>query len=209
MNRIDLNGIENIIFDLGMVIIDLEMEATNRAFKDLFQDSYDEVFERLQKNGHFNDYETGKISSEDFIHGIAAMSEKDIKGKIPNAWNAMLKKIPDVRFQLLLNAKRRFKTYCLSNTNEMHIEFIYDYLKREKKINNLDNYFHQVYLSHLIKMRKPDAEIFQFVLDQNNLRPEETLFIDDTAGHLEGAKSCGIKTFHLAEGMRLEEVLKF
>lgn len=205
--KIDLEGIDNIIFDLGMVIIDLETGDTDKAFKRLFQDSYEKVLKKLEGEGHFEKYETGAIGSDEFINGIAKLSDQDIQQEVPKAWNAMLKKIPDVRFEILKKAKAKFNTFCLSNTNELHIEFIYDYLQKEKKIQDLNSFFHKVYLSHEIGMRKPNKEIFDFVLKENELDPQRTLFIDDTAGHLEGAKKCGIRTFHLAPGMKLENII--
>lgn len=208
MKKFSLEGIDTIIFDLGMVIINLEMEATTNAFKDLFRGNYQAVIDQLNAIEHFEKYETGKISSHDFIQGIAKLAQEDISDLIPNAWNAMLKDIPDSRFSILNQAKKKYKTYCLSNTNEMHIEWIYEYLQKEKKIKNLDSFFDQVYLSHEIGMRKPDAEIFDYVIKLNSLDPKRTLFIDDTLGHLEGAKKCGLNTFHLSDDVNLEGLFK-
>lgn len=208
MTTFSLEGIENIIFDLGMVIIDLEMDETTNSFKELFKDEYEEVFNQLNKEGHFEKYEKGEISTNDFIEGINSYAKTNQSHAISTAWNAMLKKIPEERFDILNFTKSRYRTFCLSNTNELHIEFIYDYLQREKKIDNFNRYFEKVYLSHEIKMRKPDPEIFEYVLNQNKLDPSKTLFIDDTAGHLVGAISCGIKSYHLKEGEKLEDLIK-
>ncbi len=205
--KLDLQDIDSIIFDLGMVIIDLEMEDTTTAFKKIFGGSYEEVIEKLNSTQHFEKYETGKISSNEFINEIAKLAAEDIRGAIPEAWNAMLKDIPDVRFNILKRAKRNYRTFCLSNTNELHIEWIYDYLRREKKLDSLDPFFEKVYLSHEIGMRKPNTEIFEYVLKENGLIAEKTLFIDDTLGHLKGAEKCGIRTFHLSEGVKLEDLL--
>lgn len=209
MEKIDLEGIDNIIFDLGMVIIDLEMQDTDHAFKQLFQEDYESVIHKLEEKDHFIKYEVGEISSEEFIKEIAALSNENIDHEVSKAWNAMLKEIPDVRFNILREAKKNYNTFCLSNTNELHIEFIYEYLEREKKMKNLDDFFHKVYLSHEIGMRKPNEDIFRHVLEENSLDASRTLFIDDTAGHLEGAKNCGINTFHLHADIKIEDVLSF
>jgi putative hydrolase of the HAD superfamily len=208
MKKINLDGIDNIIFDLGMVVIDLDMEATTNAFKDLFGSRYDESMSALNERFHFEDYETGQISTAQFLKGIQEqLGKANSEDQIATAWNAMLKTIPERRFRILKAAQADFRTFCLSNTNELHIDFIYAYLKREKQIADLDDYFEKVYLSHEIKMRKPNIEIFEYVLDQNQLDPQRTLFIDDTAGHLKGADQLGIRTYHLAAPEQLEDIL--
>lgn len=206
MSLLKLEGIDNIIFDLGMVIINLETDQTTKAFQNLFGGSFEEVMNQLNSSGHFEDYETGKISTTAFINGIAMHTKDPIQSQIRQAWNAMLKQIPDQRFEILKRAHSNFRTFCLSNTNELHIEYIYDYLQKEKKIKDLNPFFEKVYLSHEIGMRKPNPEIFEYVIQQNSLDPNRTLFIDDTAIHLEGAKKCGLKTFHLEEGIILEDL---
>ena len=49
-------------------------------------------------------------------------------------------------------------------------------------------------------MRKPDAEIFTLALTEQNLCKEETLFIDDSIQHIEGAKKVGLNTIFLEKG---------
>ena len=210
MPEIKLDGIDNIIFDLGMVVIDLEMDATTNSFKSLFGDAYDESMSALSKKQHFENYETGQISTNEFVAGIQSLlSVKGQEHRIISAWNAMLKTIPEQNFRILKAAMANYRTFCLSNTNELHIDFIYHYLKREKQMENLDDYFEKVYLSHEIQLRKPNEDIFEFVIKQNDLVPERTLFIDDTAGHLEGAKKVGLQTYHLQAPEKLEDILGY
>jgi putative hydrolase of the HAD superfamily len=64
-------------------------------------------------------------------------------------------------------------------------------------------YFEKVYFSSDIGMRKPDAEIFEFVLKEQGLDPARTLFIDDTEQHILGAQKLGIQTYHLGKGERI------
>ena len=61
----------------------------------------------------------------------------------------------------------------------------------------LDDFFHRAYYSHQMKKRKPDAEIFEQVLQEGNFRPEETLFLDDNQANVEGASKLGIKIVHV------------
>jgi len=210
MDRIDLKEIKNIIFDLGNVIIDLDIAATDSAFKKLCANRYEEVMNELNKEFFFEKYETGKISTNEFVQTLQSMIGNGISEKaIIDAWNAMLLTIPDKRYNILKSLKKDYRTFCLSNTNELHIEYVFNQLKQTKGIQNLDDYFERVYLSHEMGQRKPNVEIFETVIHDNNLVPSETLFIDDTAGHLEGAKKAGLHTFHMNEGRSLEMVVGY
>lgn len=210
MNKIDLKGIKNIIFDLGNVIVDLDMKATDLAFKKLTGQRYDEIMKELNAQSFFERYETGQISTTEFIGKLqdkigGGVSEQAIK----NAWNAMLLDIPDSRYAILKKVQSKYRTFCLSNTNKLHIDYVFNQLKQSKGIDNLDDYFEKVYLSHEMGQRKPNVDIFETVIKENHLQPSETLFIDDIVGHLVGAKKAGLHTFHISEGRKLEEVFCF
>lgn len=208
MDKIDLKGIKTIIFDLGNVIIDLDMKATDLAFKKLSGERYDQIMHALKAEALFERYETGQISTAEFVKHLKENIGGNTSEKlITDAWNAMLLDIPAIRYDILKAAQKKYRTFCLSNTNELHIEYVYNQLKATKGIENLADYFEKVYLSHEMGQRKPNLEIFETVIKENQLQPDETLFIDDTAGHLEGAKKVGLHTFHMSEGRRLEDVL--
>lgn len=207
--QFSLQDIDTIIFDLGMVVINLDMEATTNELKRIFGSEYDSLMASLNQDGFFNLYETGKISTETFTTTLAEKS----KGKaniedIAKAWNAMLLDIPPIRFDILKWAKANYRTYCLSNTNELHINWINDMLKKEFDLQDLSPYFHHVYLSHEMQQRKPDVEIFETLIQNHQLNPSKTLFIDDTAGHLEGANQAGINTYHLTGNEKIEDLIK-
>jgi putative hydrolase of the HAD superfamily len=96
----------------------------------------------------------------------------------------------------------------LSNTCEPHIEAFERELENEHGIKNFDDYFDKVYYSCRVGMRKPDQEIFELVLRQNNLKPEETVFIDDSPQHVKGAGECGINSFLLQKNMSVNDLLR-
>lgn len=199
----DLSGVQNIIFDLGNVIINLDIEATEYDFKNLYGPDYEDFMQELQDKGIFHKYEKGQISTQTFLNELSAFDENISHDEVKNAWNAMLLDIPKENYKLLEKAKSNYRTFCLSNTNKLHVEFIHKQLKKTKGIDNLNQYFEKVYYSQDIAMRKPDAEIFEKVLKENNLKAEETLFIDDTEEHILGAQKLGIQTIHLTEDLNL------
>jgi putative hydrolase of the HAD superfamily len=117
--------------------------------------------------------------------------------KIVFAWNSMLKDVPMETIDILIRLKQsKIKVYLLSNTNAIHIDAA---LRKWGKAtsNSFYDMFDKVYLSHEIGLRKPTKEIFDFVIDDQQLIPSKTLFIDDSVQHIEGAKLAGLITHHL------------
>lgn len=202
----NIEGIKNIIFDLGNVIIDLDTEATKQDFKFLYGPDYEEVMADLKERRIFKKFETGSISTQTFLNELASYDDNITFDEIKNAWSAMLLDIPEENYKILKKTKENYKTFCLSNTNKLHIDFIYKQLKSTKGVTNLNGFFEKVYLSHEVGKRKPNEDIFQLVLDNHNLVPSETLFIDDTKKHLQGAEKLGIRTIHMDEDMRLSDL---
>ncbi|MDR0661566.1 MAG: HAD-IA family hydrolase [Prevotellaceae bacterium] len=118
----------------------------------------------------------------------------------------MILDIPSYRLDTLKHLKPRFRTFLLSNTNDLHIAYFHNRLKAEHGINDLSNHFEEVYYSYQIHLRKPDKEIFEYVLQKNKLRVNRTLFIDDTIRHIESAKSLGIQTLHVDSSCTLDKL---
>jgi putative hydrolase of the HAD superfamily len=147
----------------------------------------------------FLEYEKGLIDDNafrEFVRRTFSLQADD--DAIDACWNAMLRGIPPLKLELLLRLQQEFRVFLLSNTNAIHLEHINTkMLPGDGAANALDRYFHKAYYSHRMKKRKPDAEIFEQVLEENNLLPEETLFLDDYAVNIEGANALGIKTIHV------------
>lgn len=202
----NISDVKNIIFDLGNVIIDLDTEATKQEFNYLFGEDSESIMAELKERNVFKKYETGHISTQTFLNELASFDDAVSFDEIKIAWNAMLLDIPDENYKILKGAKTNYRTFCLSNTNKLHIDYIYKQLKSTKGLLNLNDFFEKVYLSHEIGKRKPNEDVFEFVLTTNNLKAEETLFIDDTEKHLRGAEKLGIKTLHMEEDMRLSDL---
>ncbi len=192
--------IENIIFDLGGVIINLSTQTTAREFAKLGGISEDEVHHRMIQSREFHDYEKGLTSDASFrgrVREILGINAPDVE--IDRCWNAMLLDIPINRIQLLKRLKTKYRIFLLSNTNEIHLKCFTGIVRQATGKASLDSYFEKAYYSHRMKMRKPDPEIYDFVLDENKLNPTHTIFLDDNLANLIGAELCGIKTFHVQD----------
>jgi epoxide hydrolase-like predicted phosphatase len=204
-----MKGIQNVIFDLGGVIINLDVSRTISEFNKISQVPFESIYTQAKQVEIFNLLDTGKISTEDFLKEIKRHTRYTGPTKdLLLAWNAMLLDVPEERLDALVEMKHNYNTYLLSNTCEPHIEAFEKDLHDEHGIKNFDDYFDKVYYSCRIGMRKPDKEIFEFVLSQNNLKPEETVFIDDSPQHVKGAGECGINAFLLQKNMSVNDLLR-
>ncbi|MEO1486349.1 MAG: HAD family phosphatase [Bacteroidota bacterium] len=188
--------IRNLILDFGDVFINLDKPATARAMTPFGFTAIDAALQEV-----FNAYEKGTISSEAFLDMTQQRFPKARRTDLITAWNAILLDFPQARLEFLeqLAAEKQYRLFLLSNTNEIHIDHVKKVMGQEK-FNRFQNAFEVFYLSYEMGMRKPDAEIFQFVLDQNQLQAEETLFVDDTLENILSAKSLDIQTWHLQVG---------
>lgn len=204
-----MSEIKNIIFDLGGVIINLDIPKTIAEFNKLSGRPFEAIYTQLQQTPIFDDFDKGQISEEKFFEEIKRLLQVAVtKEQLLNAWNAMLLDFPLRRLELLKSLKTKYRLFLLSNTNETHVTEFEKQLHRIHGYKNLEPFFEKVYYSCLINMRKPDVEIFEFVLRENKLEPEETLFIDDSPQHIEGALQTGIKAHFLAKGKEFETLLR-
>lgn len=192
------DGIKNIIFDLGGVILNIDYNLTSQAFKYLGLSDFDQTYSQAKQNHLFDKLETGELSETDFYTQMKTCFSNTIsENEIETAWNAMLLDLPVERIDLLKNLSREYRLFLLSNTNCIHYKAYSAYLKNKFGKMIFDDIFEKQYLSFEIGMRKPDKKIFEHVLNENNLLPSETLFIDDSIQHIHGANETGIITHHL------------
>lgn len=201
--------IKNIIFDLGGVIINLDYGATRKAFLDLGFNDFDNVYSQAQQSGLFDAFDKGRITPAEFRDEIRKHIDHPVTDKeIDAAWDAMLLDIPKEKLDLLERLKSKYRTFLLSNTNEIHVSNFSGYLHRHYGTADFTPYFEKWYYSCNIGMRKPDAEIFLHVLKENHLNAEETVFIDDSVQHIVAAQALGIRTVFLEKGQSLKEALR-
>lgn len=190
--------IKNIIFDLGGVLLDLYIDRTEAGFRSLLGDNsaYNEATMTLAKAQVFENIETGAISEEIFVKALQEVNSNPVtRGQIEIAWNAMLGDFPARSLDLMKKLKEAgFNLYLLSNTNSIHLKAFREIVLEQHGIEDFDAFFTKAYYSHLVGLRKPHAEIYQYVLDDAGLLAEETIFIDDTAANLVGARQVGLHT---------------
>jgi glucose-1-phosphatase len=190
--------IKNIIFHLGGVILDLDVPKTLVGFSELAGMTPQEVTRIFKESDGFLRYERGEYSDQefrDFVRRVYNVSATD--NEIDRCWTAMLGGIPPAKLDLLTRLKSRYQTFLLSNTNNIHLDFMNNEVLPKSNIPELETFFHKTYYSHLMRKRKPDAEIFLQVLEENDLNPSETLFLDDNADNVAGGAAVGLRTAYV------------
>ena len=204
-----MQNIKNIIFDYGNVIFLIDFLKTQHTFTELGIENVETFFGHAGHDPIFNEFEKGDISSAEFRGGIRRITGKpELTDKqIDNAWNSLLIGVPPVNHTILLEAKKHYRTFLLSNINEIHLDYITDYLKREYQIESNDVFFEKVYYSHLVRKRKPNRDIFEHVLNDSKLEASETLFIDDSPQHLKTAAEMGLHTHLMTIDDSLEKFM--
>ncbi|WP_316810730.1 HAD family phosphatase [Pedobacter heparinus] len=210
METVLAQKIKNIIFDYGNVIFEIDFKKAQEALLQLGIDNSPEFFAHKSHHQLFNDFETAAISPSEFRAGIRkAASNNDLTDQeIDDAWNSLLIGVPPGIHDVLLKVKQKYRTFLLSNNNETHYNYIVDYLKKEFGMDDNSELFEKAYYSQQMFLRKPNVEIFEQVIKENALDPNETLFIDDSPQHIEGAKLAGLHTLLMTRHPKeLEQVL--
>lgn len=191
------DGIKNIVFDLGGVIINIDHYQTANAFRKLGVYDFIDRFSHSKQHEIFDQHEKGLISDSEFR--VMVMNELNIsvsEDVFDQAWNAILLDIPKERIELLIELKRRHRIFMLSNTNSIHMKRMNEYIKKQYGIPSYKSIFEKAYYSFELGMRKPDKEIFEFVINDTGILPEETLFVDDSEPNIKTAVSLGIAGLH-------------
>lgn len=203
-----MSEIKNIVFDLGGVIINLDIPRTISEFNKISIKPFESIYTQLQQSPIFDLFDKGQISESDFFLQLKDhLKEVVTDTQMKEAWNAMLLDFPIHRLQLLSALKSNYRIFLLSNTNETHITQLESDLYKEHGYKNLEPFFEKVYYSCRIGMRKPDSEIFEFVLNQNNLNAHETIFIDDSPQHIAGAIKTGIHSYLLQRDKDVSDLI--
>ena len=200
--------IRNIVFDLGGVLVDLDFKA---AINGLQKAGFANVKEQLQafdREGIFQKFELGEMSADEFRSAIRENSTVSLTDEeVDDLWNAMLLEVPREKLELILHLRGKYMVYLLSNTNSIHWDYVcknaFNY--RGFRVND---YFEETFLSYEMHLAKPDKAIFEKVLEEANLLPEETLFIDDSETNCKAASELGIHTHHYHIGEDLKELFE-
>jgi len=201
MQKIDLTGIKNIVFDLGGVIVTLDPDEAIRHFREAGVKDAEKWVHPNQQNGIFLDFEAGKLSREEFCDVLRKETGKQVSNEAIDAgWMGFLKEAPVNKLRLLEDLRDRgYRLYALSNTNPVAMEWAFtsDFSPEGKP---LDAYFDKLYLSYQMKCVKPDPVIFRKMIADSGMIPSETLYLDDGLANVQTGQQLGFKTYQPVNG---------
>ncbi|MEJ7625525.1 MAG: HAD family phosphatase [Ferruginibacter sp.] len=200
--------IKNIIFDLGGVLLNIDYKKTEKAFNDLGVVNFKDMYAQFTADKLFESLETGHINEENFYECMTERGVKPLQIKeVQNAWNAMLLDFRMESLHFLETLEGQYKLYLLSNTNAIHKAAFDTLFTAQTGFLEIEKYFTKTYYSHLIGLRKPHTEIYDFVLNDAGIIAGETLFIDDSINNIESAAQIGILTHLLKPGEKIEDLV--
>lgn len=194
----------NIIFDFGGVILNIDVRLTIDAFKELSPSYRNDSTPRIIESRLLHNFEMGRIEEEAFKTGLREIlkikPDTVSDSQLYDAWNALILDIPVARLELLKKISENHRIFLLSNTNVIHMRKVSEVVQQTTGKPEIDDLFENAYYSHLIHMRKPDTDIYEYVIQQNDLNPVETLFLDDNPVNLKGAEKTGLATWEVKPG---------
>ena len=187
---------KNIIFDLGNVLVKLNPEGCIGAFKAIGMGELVDTNPQSEGMKLMSKLGVGMITTEEFCEAARKLTGTDVTNEeIIAAANKMLVEIPDEKKERLLQLKKAgYRLFLLSNTIDIHWDYCVDHLFPYQKYG-VEDYFEQCFLSQRMHLAKPNARIYEEVIRQANIHPDETLFIDDLKENCEAAEKLGIHTF--------------
>lgn len=191
-------NVKNILFDFGGVIVGLNMQNALKRFKEIGFENIEDYLTEFRQKGIFLDYELGVIDRAEFLKEFQRLgNNKATMEEIDSAWLAFLLDIPDYKLRLIEELRKKYNVYLLSNTNPSVMGWATsDKFSPEGK--GIEEFFDKCYMSYKMGSAKPDRKIFDLLIADSGMKPEETLFLDDGQKNIDMAKELGFQV-HLTD----------
>jgi putative hydrolase of the HAD superfamily len=197
--------IKNYIFDLGAVLLDIDFNKLKNAFENIGITDFDSQYSHLSASHLFENLEMGKISNDDFLISLQKQTpQNSTLPEIQTAWNAILLDFRIKSMEFVKALSKDYRVFLLSNTNAIHVAEINQLVRKQLQSNQLDDFFEKAYYSFKVGMRKPNEDIFKYVLEDAGINPEESFFVDDAHPNITTAANMGFNTHLLLPGERVE-----
>ena len=196
-----------IIFDMGGVLIDLDVEACRRAYKeDLEFHEIDQILDPCHQTGILGDMEMGTINDDEFREYVKAHSRPGTTGAdVDHALHKILVKIDPYKIELLRTLSERYDIYMLSNNNPVAHPFAEQMFEDAGFSMKTD--FKKCYMSYQMKMLKPSEAFYKAVMEDIGLPASEMLFIDDSQRNVDAAVQAGLPAVYYQPGTDMEMLL--
>jgi putative hydrolase of the HAD superfamily len=206
---ISKEGIRNVIFDFGGVLFEIDYELPVKAFEKLGFPDFRLFYTQTAQNPMFDLLETGGVDNDTFLNFLNELVPHASRKQVLDAWNVILLRIWSSEVEFVHSLRQSgIRTFLLSNTNAIHVSEFERMIADSMDVELFKAAFEKIYYSNVIGRKKPHPETFLQLCEWNGLVPSETLFIDDSLQHVEGALKAGLQAYHLKPNERVSAVLK-
>ncbi len=195
-----MENIKNLIFDLGNVILNIDTKLSEKAFAQYGMNDFEKLYTLASQNELFDRLEVGSITENEFYDELRRVTGCKLDDKtLEQCWDALIMDFPAARIEMLkhLKAEGKYRTFILSNTNIIHYRFYTALLKRTRGVDGLESLVEHAYFSHEIGLKKPNRDIFDHIVANSHIKPEESIFIDDNEANIKAANALGFNTIFL------------
>jgi len=193
--------IEVVYLDLGKVLIDFDYDVAAQRLLKISPHPLSEISNVLSEPQLLFEFETGRLSAIEYYKIICDALEMQISlDEFRSLWGSMFLPEPLVSEEFLQNLKRKNRLILLSNTNEIHFDYL---VERFPILNQIEERL----LSYRVGYMKPDPQIFQLAIEKAGGVPENIFFADDRHENVEGARAAGIQAIQFKSEMQLRQEL--
>jgi putative hydrolase of the HAD superfamily len=190
-----MSTIKNIVFDLGGVVIDLDITRSIERFEKLGIAHVREILDPYEQRGIFLELERGQMDAPTFCRALSRYAPKELSlEEVEYAWMGFIVDVPLYKLDYIRELKKTYKVHLLSNTNPFIFEWAQTTAFSAAGLP-ITHYFDRLYVSYKIGITKPDPRIFEYVLKDGAMIASETLFVDDGEQNTAVARSLGIHTY--------------
>ncbi len=203
-----MTKIKNLVFDIGNVLVDIDYDVMVAEFQKLAREDFGQLVSYSHQYPVFDLMDKGQLSSTEFREALRKYLKHGVSDmEIDQAWDSILIAYPTDKFMLLRELKKRYRTFALSNTNELHIKAFNGAVNKKFGEKDFAAFFNAAYYSNEIGYRKPDKEIYEYIMEKESLIPSETFFVDDKEENIIPAKALGWQAYQLKERDKLNDLL--
>ena len=194
-----MQSVSTIIFDLGGVLIDYDLQRCINSFRALGYEKAEQMLNPFTQAGVMLGLDSGHATSQDLYDDVHRTVGHAVDHKaIDRALCSFLLSIPEYKLDMLLSLRHRgFRVLMLSNTNQIMMDHIRTQEFTRQGLT-IDAYFERTFLSYEMKLVKPHAEIYRQMIRDAQLIPAECLFIDDSEANIATAQALGFNTYRAA-----------
>lgn len=181
-----------LLFDLGRVVLDIDFNRTLACWAGHAGCEPAQLARRFGRDEIYRRHEKGEIGDAEFFAGLRTSLRVDLSdAQFLEGWNAIFAgEMPGIA-KLLARAAQRLPLYAFSNTNGAHVEHF------SQRHTDVLGHFREIFLSSSIRLRKPDAEAYDYVVKAIGVPASRIVFFDDLAENIEGARNRGLTAVHV------------